>query len=270
MIKIVIVWFYYTIRSVVKFFWNYFGTIFQSSTILCLVKDKWWGHNTRNERMDHMINCEDLLHHPFWLQLNWHGWASFFNDFVWLRITDRVQCPKCAYGPYYKWNPIWNGVYILVEVSFCIGDVVIIFRRSSNFSIASDVQRPHLMIPRLLTYFCILRHSFSVPAVRFVKLLSQIVAVLRKSAVVQSRCAICIREMRKITKRFAMLLFYTSAWTLSLTFWPRIFMSRDFTPTTFIFKPKRKNFKDKYFAFGIVHTPWIYSFDIQYCRLTFQ
>ena len=29
-----------------------------------------------------------------------------------------VQYPKCAYGPYWKWNPIENGVYIWVEVSF--------------------------------------------------------------------------------------------------------------------------------------------------------
>ena len=32
----------------------------------------------------------------------------------------RVQYPKCAYGPYCKLNPIPNGVYILVEVSFYI------------------------------------------------------------------------------------------------------------------------------------------------------
>ena len=30
----------------------------------------------------------------------------------------RVQNPKCAYSPYRKFNPIENGVYILVEVSF--------------------------------------------------------------------------------------------------------------------------------------------------------
>ena len=30
----------------------------------------------------------------------------------------RVQYPKCAYGPYCELNPIQNGVYILVEVSF--------------------------------------------------------------------------------------------------------------------------------------------------------
>ena len=32
----------------------------------------------------------------------------------------RVQYPKCAYGPYCLLNPIKNGVYILVEVSFYI------------------------------------------------------------------------------------------------------------------------------------------------------
>ena len=32
----------------------------------------------------------------------------------------RVQYPKCAYGPYLKFNPIKNGVYILVEVSIWI------------------------------------------------------------------------------------------------------------------------------------------------------
>ena len=28
--------------------------------------------------------------------------------------------PKCAYGPYRKFNPVKNGVYNLVEVSFLI------------------------------------------------------------------------------------------------------------------------------------------------------
>ena len=32
----------------------------------------------------------------------------------------RVQCPKCAHVPYCLFNPIENGVYILVEVSFHI------------------------------------------------------------------------------------------------------------------------------------------------------
>ena len=34
---------------------------------------------------------------------------------VWL--LTRVHYPKCAYGPYCKFNPNKNGVYILVEVS---------------------------------------------------------------------------------------------------------------------------------------------------------
>ena len=29
----------------------------------------------------------------------------------------RSLYPKCAYGPYRKFNPIKNGVYILVEIS---------------------------------------------------------------------------------------------------------------------------------------------------------
>ena len=32
----------------------------------------------------------------------------------------RVLYPKCAYGPYYKFNLIENGVYILLEVSLWI------------------------------------------------------------------------------------------------------------------------------------------------------
>ena len=32
----------------------------------------------------------------------------------------RVQYSKCAYGQYRKFNPIKNGVYILVEVSIWI------------------------------------------------------------------------------------------------------------------------------------------------------
>ena len=35
----------------------------------------------------------------------------------------RVQYPKCAYGPYRSFNPIKNGVYILVEVSIWIESV---------------------------------------------------------------------------------------------------------------------------------------------------
>ena len=32
----------------------------------------------------------------------------------------KVEYPKCVYGPYYYLNQIETGVYILVEVSFCI------------------------------------------------------------------------------------------------------------------------------------------------------
>ena len=38
----------------------------------------------------------------------------------------RVQYPKCAYGPYCKLNPIKNGVYISVEVSFYILSFLVI------------------------------------------------------------------------------------------------------------------------------------------------
>ena len=31
-----------------------------------------------------------------------------------------VLCPKCAYGPYFIFVPIKNGVYVLIEVSFNI------------------------------------------------------------------------------------------------------------------------------------------------------
>ena len=36
----------------------------------------------------------------------------------------RVQYPKYAYGPYCLLNPIYNGVYILVEVSFYISSLI--------------------------------------------------------------------------------------------------------------------------------------------------
>ena len=39
----------------------------------------------------------------------------------------RVQYPKCANGPYCWFNPIENGVYILVEVSFYIADDTTIY-----------------------------------------------------------------------------------------------------------------------------------------------
>ena len=35
---------------------------------------------------------------------------------VWLRITYEGSVPECAYGPYRKFYPIKNGVYILEEV----------------------------------------------------------------------------------------------------------------------------------------------------------
>ena len=47
----------------------------------------------------------------------------------------RVQYPKCAYGPYRLFNPIKNGVYILVEVSIefqCIKKTSI-YRIIGNF-----------------------------------------------------------------------------------------------------------------------------------------
>ena len=65
-----------------------------------------------------------LLHHPFFLQ---HVLARLGHKFETVEITlfglgslTRVQYPKCAYGPYCLLNPIQNGVYILVQVSFYI------------------------------------------------------------------------------------------------------------------------------------------------------
>ena len=52
----------------------------------------------------------------------------------------RVQYPKCAYGPYCKLNPIKNGVYILVEVSFYIiqGYTVVV----EFFEICENTENP--------------------------------------------------------------------------------------------------------------------------------
>ena len=44
-------------------------------------------------------------------------WVYFTIPFGLGSLT-KVQYPKCAYGPYCELNPIQNGVYIYVEVSF--------------------------------------------------------------------------------------------------------------------------------------------------------
>ena len=77
-----------------------------------------------NVKLFEICNFVGLLHIPFWLYLvlaifgiTSHIW----NFFVWLRITDQGPIPEIRiYDPYYKFNPIWNGVYILVEVSLWI------------------------------------------------------------------------------------------------------------------------------------------------------
>ena len=61
-----------------------------------------------------------LLHHTFWLQLVFGAfWAllfNFWNYCVWQRITGEGSVPEI------KLNPIKNGVYIWVEVSFYMSD----------------------------------------------------------------------------------------------------------------------------------------------------
>ena len=68
------------------------------------------------------------LHHPFWLQLVLTLFGQYFPFFETTLFGQgflmRVQYPKCAYGPYCLFNPIENGAYILVEVSFYISSIL--------------------------------------------------------------------------------------------------------------------------------------------------
>ena len=52
LIKIFILWVYYTTPFGFSLFWHFCGTSFQ----LYLAKDHWWGLNTRNAHMVHIVN----------------------------------------------------------------------------------------------------------------------------------------------------------------------------------------------------------------------
>ena len=71
--------------------------------------------------IDWNCNFVGLLHHAVWLQLILALFRHRFSTFrtTLLGLLMRVQYPKCA-DSYCELNPIQNGVYILVEVTFCI------------------------------------------------------------------------------------------------------------------------------------------------------
>ena len=76
-----------------------------------------------------LIEIGGLLHHPFRFQLVLTLWGYHFPIPETTSLSQgslmRVQYPKCAYDPYCELNPILNGGYFFVEVSFYFRNTIL-------------------------------------------------------------------------------------------------------------------------------------------------
>ena len=76
----------------------------------------------------------------------------------------RVKYTKCAYGPYCEFNPIQNGVYILVEISFYISSQT---NQLSQYLVKRDVGTDFCHLYKYITT-CILNLLEHVNSLTFV------------------------------------------------------------------------------------------------------